>query len=132
WLITALSGVAVFLAWRSPKVNFDLRVAVLMLGIVLSSPYLWHYEVALLAMTALFLLRAGILTRQPWGIALAAAMWIGVSPAFLFDAFRESTVFSLRLLFFPILILASLVCFRALIFSLRKPSELSAHDEVIP
>ncbi|WP_050602165.1 glycosyltransferase family 87 protein [Ruegeria sp. 6PALISEP08] len=132
WLITALAAIAVFLAWRSIKVGFDLRVAVLILGILLSTPYLWHYEAALLAMAALFLLRAGVLTQRPWGILLAAAMWIGVTPAFLFDAFRDSTVFSLRLLFFPILILACLVCLRALISELRRPSELSAHDEVFP
>ena len=132
WLITALAGLAVFLAWRSAKVGFDLRVAVLMLGITLSTPYLWHYEAALLAMAALFLLRAGVLTQRPWGLMLAAIMWIGVSPVFLINAFAHSSVVSLRLAFAPILILACLVCLRALITSLRKPSEYSAHDEVLP
>ncbi len=130
--ITALAAVTVFVAWRSPKIGFDLRAAILILGIVLSTPYLWHYEAGLLALAALFLLRAGILTQRPWGLTLAAAMWIGDAPMFLYNLFSYTGTFSMRLVFAPVLILACLVCLRALITNLRKPPAPSAHDEVFP
>ncbi|KIC43019.1 hypothetical protein RA27_06775 [Ruegeria sp. ANG-R] len=130
WVITALAGAAVVVAWRNPKIGFDLRAAVLILGISLSTPYLWFYESGLLAIAALFLLRAGILTKTRWHLLLAAAMWIGIGPASHIVMFRVSETLSLRLVFAPILILACAVCLHALIAALRKPTESYVNDEV--
>ncbi|MEX0307502.1 MAG: glycosyltransferase family 87 protein [Ruegeria sp.] len=130
WTLTALAGVAVFVAWRNPKVGFDLRAAVLILGISLSAPYFWFYEAGLVAMAALFLLRAGVLTTTPLRLVLAAAMWIGIGPATHFVLFKMTETLSLRLVFAPILILACAVCLQALIVTLRKPATPYVNDEV--
>ncbi|UAB90086.1 DUF2029 domain-containing protein [Ruegeria sp. SCSIO 43209] len=130
WTLTVLSGIAVFVAWRSPRVGFDLRVAVLFLGISMSTPYFWFYESGLLAIVALFLLRAGVLTTSPWRLVLAAAMWIGIGPATHMVLFKMTEILSLRLVFAPILILACVVCLQALISALRKPEETYVQDEV--
>ncbi|SDW30247.1 Protein of unknown function [Ruegeria halocynthiae] len=131
WILTGLSGIAVFVAWRSPKVDFDLRAAVLILGISLSTPYFWFYEAGLLAIATLFLLRAGVLTKTPLRLALAAAMWIGIGPATHLVLFKMTDTLSLRLVFAPILILACAVCLQALISKLRKPADTYLIDEVL-
>ncbi len=130
WGITALAAVLVTLTWRSPRICFDLRAATLTLAAMLSSPYLWFYESALIAAPALFLLRAGVLTKSPWGLALAGAMWLGAAPAFFAFLFRGEANQSIRLLFAPLLYLSCLVCFCAVIQRLRRPDYSSAKDEV--
>ncbi|MEQ9258906.1 MAG: glycosyltransferase family 87 protein [Roseovarius sp.] len=83
WALTAALALAVWLAWRAPAATFDLRAAVLLTAIPLASPYLWHYESALLAPAALFMWRAGVLTPAPLRLTLAALMWLGLAPAAL-------------------------------------------------
>lgn len=77
--ITLLCALIVFLTWRRPSVSFDAKAAVLIIAILLSSPYLWLYEIALLAPAALYMLRAGILGAVPWHILLGVAMWLGLA-----------------------------------------------------
>ena len=130
WTITALAAILVTLTWRCPRIDFDLRVAVLVLSIMLSTPYLWFYDSALIAVAALFLLRAGILSGTPWGLALAGAMWLGAAPAFFAFMFRGDADISIRLIFAPTLYLSCLVCFGAAVRRLRSPACSSAKDEV--
>jgi arabinofuranan 3-O-arabinosyltransferase len=77
WVIAGAAAVAVFLLWRSDRVGFDAKAAGLLCAILLSAPYLWYYEGALLAVIALFLLRAGVLTFRPLHLLLLVPLWIG-------------------------------------------------------
>ena len=86
----------------------------LLIAILLSQPYLWYYESALLAPAALFLIRARVLslTHLP-GLLLLAAMWLGLGPAILVQ-FLSGVEVSLRMVFAPILLLTLAVTLRAL------------------
>ncbi len=77
WLISAGSGLAVFLLWRSSRIGPDVKAAGLLSAILLSAPYLWYHEVALMAGIGLFLLRAGILTANPAQFLLLVLFWLG-------------------------------------------------------
>ncbi len=130
WTITACAAIMVTITWRSPRISFDLRAAVLVLAVMLSTPYLWFYESALIAAAGLFLLRAGVLTNSPLGLALAGAMWMGATPAFFAFLFRGEAYISIRLLFTPLLYLSCLVCIGAVVQRLRAPDFSSANDKV--
>ena len=77
WGLMALAALSVVIFWRSARVSFDAKAALLLLAILISAPYLWYYEAALMAAAAVFLLRAGILTGHPAHLALLALVWIG-------------------------------------------------------
>jgi hypothetical protein len=77
WAITGIAALSVFLFWRSPRIGFDARVALLMIAILLSAPYLWYYEAAMMPAIGLFLLRAGILGTRPLHLVLLLFLWIG-------------------------------------------------------
>ncbi|WP_170472603.1 glycosyltransferase family 87 protein [Ruegeria arenilitoris] len=129
WCFTAVAAATVAIAWRSPAVGFDLRAAVLIIAILLSTPYLWYYESALLAPAALFLLRAGVLKPNLLGLLLSAAMWLGLSPALLLVVFGFEPSF--RYSFAPIVLLAFATCFWAVIHRLgaagSTPDNLEEH-----
>lgn len=72
----ALAGL-VFCLWRSDLAGFDLKVAVLLIAILLSAPYLWNYEGTLLPAVGLFLLRAGVLTLRAPLLVLLVLLWLG-------------------------------------------------------
>lgn len=119
WFITLLAAATVAIAWRSPRIGFDLKAATLIVAILLSSPYLWYYEAALLAPAALFLLRAGVLNLKMPGILLAAMMWLGLGPSLLFVILRLDTSF--RYVFAPLVLLAFITCLWAVYVRLRAP-----------
>ncbi|MEX0276637.1 MAG: glycosyltransferase family 87 protein [Ruegeria sp.] len=121
WAITGLAAITVFVAWRSPKVGFDLKAATLLLGIVSSTPYLWFYESALLAPAALFLLRAGVLGNSTPGLILACLMWLGITPAFLILFFTDLPDIGMRFAFAPVALAAIVVCVTALVRRIRSP-----------
>ncbi|MBA3909208.1 MAG: hypothetical protein C0524_04830 [Rhodobacter sp.] len=77
WVIVAATAVAVFALWRSDRVGFDAKAAGLLSAILLSAPYLWYYEGALLAAIALFMLRSGVLQARPAHLLVLGALWIG-------------------------------------------------------
>jgi arabinofuranan 3-O-arabinosyltransferase len=77
WAILAASAIAVYLLWRSDRVGFDVKVAGLLIAILLSAPYLWYYEGALMSAIALFMLRGGILGTRPLHLCLLALLWLG-------------------------------------------------------
>jgi len=130
WITTGLMAAFVFVTWRNPNTSFDLRAAVLCVAIMLSTPYLWFYETGLLAPATLFLLRAGVLTRNIGGLCLAAAMWIGVTPTFFPQILENGFEISLRGTFAPIIALACIVCVHAVLQNLRKSTEPNTKFEV--
>jgi arabinofuranan 3-O-arabinosyltransferase len=77
WAITGLAALSVLIFWRSSRIGFDVRVALLMIAILLSAPYLWYYEAAMMPAIGLFLLRAGILNTRPLHLVLLVFLWIG-------------------------------------------------------
>lgn len=77
WGIVALAAVCVALLWRSNRIGFDAKAAGLMLAMLLSAPYLWYYEAAMMAPIGLFMTRAGILGRTPPQLALLLCLWLG-------------------------------------------------------
>lgn len=81
-LTAAMAGLVVYL-WRKPGLSFDARAAGLVLAILLSAPYLWYYEAAMMAAAGLFLLRAGALSPRGPGGVLLVLLWLGAClPAF--------------------------------------------------
>jgi arabinofuranan 3-O-arabinosyltransferase len=65
WIIMAACAVIVLLLWRSDRVTFDVKCAGLMLAMLLSAPYLWYYEAAMMVLIGLFMLRAGLIAASP-------------------------------------------------------------------
>lgn len=129
WFLTAMSALAVALAWYSPRVCFDMRAAVLLIAIMLSSPYFWYYECTLAAPAALFMLRAGILRTDLWGLLLAGALWVGLGPANLSDTLMANG--PLRFIFPPIVLLAFFVCLSTLFQRLRTAPAAAVKTEEI-
>lgn len=118
WVLAAAAAAAVFAIWRHPRAGFDLRAAVLLTAIPLAAPYLWHYESAILAPAALFMLRAGAIAMSPAGLLLGVAMWLGVAPSALAMLHSGSSdVF--RLVFMPVALLAFAACLRHALCHLR-------------
>ena len=77
WVVMLLSAVIVGILWRSKRVSFDAKAAGLLLAILLSAPYLWYYEVAMMAVIGLFLLRAGLLGDSVLQRGLLFCLWLG-------------------------------------------------------
>jgi arabinofuranan 3-O-arabinosyltransferase len=77
WGITAILPIVVVLIWRLKTVSFDIKAAVLVMAILLSAPYLWLYEAALMMALALFLVRGGVLDMRPAHLAMIFLLWIG-------------------------------------------------------
>ncbi len=77
WVITTVAALSVFLFWRTDRISFDAKVAFLLIAILLSAPYLWYYEAAMMAAIGLFLVRAGILTTWLPHLVLLTLLWIG-------------------------------------------------------
>lgn len=130
WIVTGLAAATVAVAWYSPRVDFDLRAATLLLAIMISSPYFWHYESAILAPAALFLFRAGVLTTNRPGYVLGILMWLGAAPATLVILMTDITALSVRFTFAPIALTACLTCFFAVIHRLRIPNLPEFNNEV--
>jgi arabinofuranan 3-O-arabinosyltransferase len=77
WGIIALSVGFVAVLWRSRRIDFDAKVAGLMLAMLLSAPYLWYYEVAMMAAIGLFMVRGGMIGRSFPRLLLLAFLWCG-------------------------------------------------------
>jgi arabinofuranan 3-O-arabinosyltransferase len=77
--LSALCAVIVLLLWRSRHVGFDAKAAGLLLAILISAPYLWYYETAVMAAIGLFLLRSGVLQPRLPHVALLLLLWFGAA-----------------------------------------------------
>lgn len=115
--ITAASALAVFFIWRSNRIGFDTKVAGLLTAILLSAPYLWYYEAAMMAPIALFLLRSGCLPQGRPGRLILLLLWLGGSLQFMnvFDSPKMAWIFS-GLLVTPTLCLCLAFCLTQVVY----------------
>ncbi len=77
WAIIVVSAVIVALLWRSDRVSFDVKAAGLLLAMLLSAPYLWYYEAAMMAVIGLFMVRGGLLGHSIPQMCLLFCLWLG-------------------------------------------------------
>lgn len=59
WVLTAAVAVVLVLLWRSP-VRYSLKAAALAVGTLLTTPYLFMYDITVLAVAIAFLVRIGL------------------------------------------------------------------------
>jgi len=59
WVLTAAVAVVLVLLWRSP-IRYGLKAAALAVGTLLTTPYLFMYDIMVLAIAAAFLVRIGL------------------------------------------------------------------------
>lgn len=124
--LVAVSALAVALVWRSDRTGFDAKAATLVIAILLSAPYLWFYEAALMPVAGLFLLRAGILTRTAPHLALLGLLWLGAGlQAITVFLGVEVGRFPWAALYVP-LVLLSLALSLAHHFAPRRPAVTTA------
>ncbi len=129
WTVAAMAAVFVAITWRSPKIGFDLKAATLLLAISISAPYFWHYETLLIALAALFLIRAGVLTQNRYGYALAALMWFGVAPMNALLLLTDVDALSVRYTYAPVAIAACATCVVAVLNKLRTHNTFELKQE---
>lgn len=60
--LTAIVAIALVVMWRSKHVAFELKAAGLAVGVLLATPYVYLYDLAILAVVAAFLMRLAIKT----------------------------------------------------------------------
>lgn len=77
WAIIILSAAIVALLWRSDRISFDVKAAGLLLAMLLSAPYLWYYEVAMMAVIGLFMVRGGLIGYSIPQLFLLFSLWLG-------------------------------------------------------
>ncbi len=118
--VTLVAAVAVWVGWLRPALSFDLRAALLLTAIPLSTPYLWHNETVFLAPALLFLIRSGALPLTPPGLAFAALCWLGLGPLTLARILGVDNLPSPRLIAVPLAVAAFALAVRALLA--RRPT----------
>ena len=75
-LVTATAALIVALVWRAHRA-LELRVAVLCCGTLLAAPYLFDYDLALLAVPIALVARRGMQDGfRAWEKSLLAALWL--------------------------------------------------------
>jgi hypothetical protein len=60
WIMSGTVAVLLVFVWRSRSVNFSLKAAALAAGTLLVTPYLFLYDLMVLAIAVAFLVRAGL------------------------------------------------------------------------
>jgi hypothetical protein len=114
WVVVAISAGSVAILWRSRSVGFDEKVAGLLLAILLSAPYLWYYEAALMPMIGLCMVRAGILGRTAPQLFLLFCLWLGafIAAANAIFVFANGRLVG-ALLITPVLVVSMIVLLRS-------------------
>jgi glycosyl transferase family 87 len=83
--LTFLIALVLCLMWRSQRIGYELKAAAAAAGILLASPYVYLYDLAVLAVAVGFLLRAalrtGLVAGEAGALALGAALML-VMPFF--------------------------------------------------
>ncbi len=78
WLLQSAQTVVVVIAliamWRSRRVAFELKAAALAVGVLLATPYVYLYDLAILAVSGAFLMRLAVKTGLHPGEALGLAL----------------------------------------------------------
>lgn len=106
------AAAAVGLVWSRSRTPMDLKIAVLCLATLISTPYAFQYELVLAVLGALFLARAG-LGQTPAGRAWLAALWLLPVPGWLIGGLDIADYAA------PVLTLSVAACTA---LSLRMPS----------
>ena len=60
WIVSGAVAVVLVVMWRSPHVRYSLKAASLALGTLLITPYLFMYDMMVLAIPVAFILRLGL------------------------------------------------------------------------
>jgi arabinofuranan 3-O-arabinosyltransferase len=117
WVLTAAVAVVLVLMWRSP-VRYSLKAAALAVGTLLTTPYLFMYDIMVLAIAVGFLVRIGLKDGfQPYELpALGAALLLPV----VFVLFGVPVGLAANL------VVASLILRRAGSWWRREPAESGA------
>ena len=103
---SVLTMAAVALTWARPAVPFDLKAAMLLLGLPLATPYAFHYELVFPLVGIVFLMRFRDAWPAPvWGLILA--IWL--APA---AGLPSGSPVPVTVLAPPLLSLALLLCLR--------------------
>jgi hypothetical protein len=80
WSMTAAIAVALVYLWRS-SVRYEIKAAALAVGAVLATPYVFMYDLVVLAVPAALLIRVGLETgfrkREPQALLITAMLLIG-------------------------------------------------------
>ena len=78
--VAAAVAVVLCLMWRSRRISYDLKAAAAAAGVLLATPYVYLYDLAILAVGVGFLLRAalrsGFVPGEAGGLALGAALMV--------------------------------------------------------
>jgi hypothetical protein len=76
WIVSGAVAIGLVLMWRSPQVRYSLKAASLAVGTVLTTPYLYMYDMMVLAIAVAYLVRLGLAGGfQPYEIrALVCAL----------------------------------------------------------
>ena len=113
WVLTAAVAVVLVLMWRS-RISYSLKAAALAAGTLLTTPYLFMYDMMVLAIPVAFLVRIGLKRGfRPYELpALGCALALIVSFIFLGEPVG----------LFAILIVASLILRRAGPWWRREPA----------
>lgn len=96
--VTIMLGAAgsVGWVWRRP-VSSDLKAATLCIGILVATPYAWHYEMALALVAAMFLARDGF-GRSAGERIWLGALWLGQVPGLAFEPYLAPATYAPPLL----------------------------------
>ena len=84
-MLTVVVAVVLCLMWRSRRIGYELKAAAAAAGVLLATPYVYLYDLAILAVGVGFLLRAalrtGFVPGEAAGLAIGAALMM-VMPFF--------------------------------------------------
>jgi hypothetical protein len=76
--LTVVVALALCLMWRSKQVSYELKAAAAAAGVLLATPYVYLYDLAILAVSIGFLLRAalrtGLVTGEAGALLVGAAL----------------------------------------------------------
>src|SRR5882757_178850 len=113
WILTATVAVVLALMWRS-RIPYTLKAAALAVGTLLTTPYLFMYDMMVLAIPVAFLVRAGLKSGfRPYELpALACALALFLTFTFT----GQPTGFGITL------IVATLILRRAGVWWRREPA----------
>jgi hypothetical protein len=80
--LTAVTAVMVGLMWRNRRIDFELKAAAIAAAIPLATPYVYLYDLTVLAVSAAFLIRYALVTAfvpgEAAGLALVAALFVAM------------------------------------------------------
>lgn len=78
--LTVVVAALLWVMWRSRRISYELKAAAAAAGVLLATPYVYLYDLAILAVSIGFLLRAalrtGFITGEASALALGAALML--------------------------------------------------------